>query len=106
MAPDERALQADLTKARFRLGQAEGRWRLIGHRVAVRIHRRNSKMGARMFCASTASGIRKRPHGRPLGHRAECDPGLLTAGRVVRGAASVAVFRYKLEERFGSLFAV
>lgn len=29
MAPDERALQADLAKARFRLGQAEGRWKLL-----------------------------------------------------------------------------
>ncbi len=28
IAPDERALRADLGKAPFRLGQAEGRWRL------------------------------------------------------------------------------
>ena len=28
-APDERALRGDLAKARFRLGQAEGRWRLL-----------------------------------------------------------------------------
>jgi predicted secreted protein len=28
-SPDERALRADLAKANFRLGQAEGRWRLI-----------------------------------------------------------------------------
>ena len=28
-APDERALHGDLAKARFRLGQAEGRWRLL-----------------------------------------------------------------------------
>ena len=30
MAPDERALRADLAKANFRLGQVEGRWRLAG----------------------------------------------------------------------------
>ncbi len=30
MTPDERALQADLAKPRFHLGQAEGRWRLHG----------------------------------------------------------------------------
>lgn len=29
-APDVRAFEADLAKARFRLGQAEGRWRLLG----------------------------------------------------------------------------
>jgi len=29
-APDARAFEADLAKARFRLGQAEGRWRLLG----------------------------------------------------------------------------
>lgn len=28
-APDERALEADLKKAAFRLGEAEGRWRLV-----------------------------------------------------------------------------
>jgi hypothetical protein len=28
ISPDERALQADLARAAFRLGQAEGRWRL------------------------------------------------------------------------------
>ena len=28
-APDERAFNGDLAKARFRLGQAEGRWRLL-----------------------------------------------------------------------------
>jgi hypothetical protein len=28
MAPDERALRADVAKPRFRLGQIEGRWRL------------------------------------------------------------------------------
>lgn len=28
-APDERAFLADLAKAKFRLGQAEGRWRLV-----------------------------------------------------------------------------
>jgi len=28
-APDERAFQADLEKARFRLGQVENRWRLV-----------------------------------------------------------------------------
>lgn len=30
MAPDEKALQADLAKATFRLGVAEGRWSLLG----------------------------------------------------------------------------
>ena len=29
-SPDQRALQADLEKGRFRLGTAENRWRLIG----------------------------------------------------------------------------
>jgi len=29
MAPDERALEADLAKPAFRLGEVEGRWRLI-----------------------------------------------------------------------------
>jgi|SRR5579872_6725919 len=29
MDPDERALHADLAKANFRLGQVEGRWRLV-----------------------------------------------------------------------------
>lgn len=28
-APDERALQSDLAKPKFRLGEAEGRWRLV-----------------------------------------------------------------------------
>jgi hypothetical protein len=30
IGPDQRAFEADLAKAAFRLGQAEGRWRLIG----------------------------------------------------------------------------
>lgn len=30
MAPDQRAFEADVAKATFRLGQAEGRWRLTG----------------------------------------------------------------------------
>ena len=29
IAPDERAFRADVAKAAFRLGQAEGRWRLV-----------------------------------------------------------------------------
>ena len=29
MTPDERALRADVAKAAFRLGESEGRWRLI-----------------------------------------------------------------------------
>jgi hypothetical protein len=29
IGPDQRAFEADLAKAAFRLGQAEGRWRLI-----------------------------------------------------------------------------
>ena len=30
IGPDQRAFEADVEKATFRLGQAEGRWRLIG----------------------------------------------------------------------------
>jgi len=29
-APDERAFRADVAKAAYRLGEREGRWRLVG----------------------------------------------------------------------------
>ena len=87
MSPDERAFRADVAKPRFRLGQVEGRWRLIDVTWPFALIGVSAKDGQNMSCASTVRVTRKPRPQRGHGTVRETHHSSPIGGRVMRVAA-------------------
>ena len=104
--PDQRAFEADVAKAAFRLGEGEGRWRLIETAWPYAFIAVTAKDGSeyvlRLDCAGVPTGAADR---RSVGCDSERSAGFRPVAARPRGT-SIRGLPYRLEGRHGAISAV
>jgi hypothetical protein len=105
-APDERAFQGDIAKARFRLGHAEGRWKLLSIAWPFVLIVVSAKDGREFVLRFNCVGYPQTP---PTSGPWDADRNAILAfDRWPRsqGGARRFSFSHKLEKRFCSVFTM